>query len=60
VAEVHIKISDLEPVKALIAAVGPVVAKWQAMHRCYSSTQESVELAELLDELVRAVREVGT
>jgi hypothetical protein len=59
VAEVSIRVSDLEPVKALIAAVGPVAAKWEAMHRCYSSVKESVELAELLDTLAERVREVS-
>jgi regulator of replication initiation timing len=45
---------------ALVHAARAVGEKWESMRGDYQSTGESVELAELLDDLVRAVREVGT
>jgi hypothetical protein len=58
-AEVRISIVDVPPLKPLVDAVIAVTTKWTDMSRCYSSTEESVQLAELLDTLTDVARELG-
>lgn len=56
--EVTIRCSDLEPVKSLLVATGAIVEQWEGMDSCYSSSEENVQLAELLDDLCTVVREL--
>ena len=37
----------------IVAAAQALVSKWESMYRCYQSTEESVQLADLLDALAR-------
>lgn len=50
-AVVNIRIADMEPVKSALGAAAEVAKKWEAMHRCYHTVDESNELGDLLDAL---------
>lgn len=42
----------------IVEAAERLAAKWEAMTRCYASTEECVELAELLDALADVAKGV--
>lgn len=57
-AEARINLTTIPPLRPLLDAVVAVADKWADMSRCYSSADEARELAELLDTLDDAVREM--
>lgn len=58
-AEVRISITGVKALEPLLAAVADVATQWESMTRCYSSSEENVALAELLDTLTDAARDLG-
>lgn len=58
-AEVSIRIADIEAMKPLLDAVAAVAGRWESMARSYGHSKENVELAELLDTLTDAARNLG-
>jgi len=56
--EVRISLTTIPPLRPLLDAVIAVTKQWTDMSRCYSSTEESVQLAELLDTLTDVARDL--
>lgn len=53
------EITDNDRLRAELALARRVAAKWEDMGRCYRSTDEQAELAELLDELCDGMKEAS-
>lgn len=55
--EVHVNVVLPPKLESLLDATEAVAKQWEDMTYCYSSTEESLQLAELLDDLLAACRE---
>lgn len=57
-AEVKIRIDTIPPLGPLVNAVIAVTRQWTDMARSYGDTDENLALAELLDTLTDAARDL--